>query len=203
MAETDNQDAVIESLFRYTHAITIALGHRDEDTRLHSDRVSILSVELGRHCGLRQRDLGFLRLAAALHDVGKIGIPDAVLSKAGELSDEEWDVMRKHSLIGEDIVLAIGIEGSAEAAKIIRHHHESWNGRGYPDGLAGKNIPLASRIIGVTDSYDAMAVTRPYHKPSTHDSIIKVMRAESGFKHDPELLEMFFALIEHSVYRAH
>jgi HD-GYP domain-containing protein (c-di-GMP phosphodiesterase class II) len=201
MAEIDHQDAVIESLFRYTHAITIALGHRDEDTRLHSDRVSMLSAELGRYCGLTPRELGFLRLAAALHDVGKIGVPDAVLSKPGKLDAEEWAAMRSHSVIGEDIVLAIGIEGSADAAKIIRHHHENWDGQGYPDGLAGTAIPLASRIISITDSYDAMAVTRPYHRPRTHSCIMETMQAESGRKHDPALLEMFCELIESSRYR--
>ncbi len=103
--------------------------------------------------------------------------------------------MRRHAEIGEEIVRAIGVEGSSEAAEVVRHHHERWDGSGYPDGLGGQAIPLSSRIIAITDSYDAMLVTRPYQRPRGHEEIVEVMRAESGSKFDPSLLDEFFSLL--------
>jgi HD-GYP domain-containing protein (c-di-GMP phosphodiesterase class II) len=201
MAELEGQEAVIETLSRYTQAIAVALGHRDHETRLHSDRVSLLSTELGRLCDMAPGELGILRLGATLHDVGKIGVHDAILSKAGALDPLEWDEMRQHTVIGEDIILAINIPGSEEAARIIRHHHEHFDGSGYPDGLAGEDIPLCSRIISITDSYDAMAVTRSYHRKRTHEEIMQVLFREAGIKHDPRLLDLFRGLIEQSALR--
>ena len=194
-------DELVDTLFRYTQAISVALGHRDQETRLHSDRVSQLSKAIGEGCGLSVRELGILRISASLHDVGKIGVRDAILSKQGKLDDSERAEMSLHSEIGEDIILATHIEGAAEAAPAIRHHHEHFDGRGYPDGLAGEDIPVAARIIAIADSYDAMAVSRPYHKKRKHAEIMEILHAESGSKHDPALLRIFCSLIENSSFR--
>lgn len=202
MRDMWQQDKLVNALSRYTNAISVALGYRDNATRLHSDRVCQLSDAIGSHCKLSARELGILHISAALHDVGKIGVPDAVLSKPGMLDQAERGVMQRHSPIGQDIVLATGIDGADEAARIIRHHHEHFDGKGYPDQLAGEAIPIASRIIAIADSYDAMAVTRPYHKPRSHTEIMGVLAAESGNKHDPELLRIFSSLIEESRFRA-
>lgn len=196
------QDGLVETLYRYTQAISVALGHRDHETRLHSERVSKLSMALGERCGLSAHELGILHIGASLHDVGKIGIRDAILSKPGQLSDAERSEMNRHSEIGEDIILATGIEGAAEAARVIRHHHEHFDGSGYPDNLAGSAIPLASRIISLTDSYDAMAVTRTYHRQRSHAEIMQVLTKELGSKHDPALFPLFCEIIAHNPLRA-
>ena len=110
--------------------------------------------------------------------------------------------MKRHSVIGEDLLLATDIEGIASIAKVVRHHHEWFGGSGYPDGLRGAEIPLAARIISVVDAYDAMAVTRPYHRARDHDEVMKVLDQEAGTKFDPELVSMLGAVLEHSDLRA-
>lgn len=186
------------SLYRYTKALSVALGHRDAMTRMHSDRVVALSLGMGAHCGLASDELETLRVAAAFHDIGKIGIPDAVLLKPNHLERAERDCMQKHSEIGQEILLATDLDGAETAAQVIRHHHEHFDGAGYPDKLSGEQIPIAARIIAITDSYDAMAVTRSYHAAKGHAVIVEILRSESGTKHDPELSRMFLQYIETS-----
>lgn len=183
-------------------ALTVALGERDLHTRIHSERVVQLSAELGRQIDLSARELELLALGAQFHDLGKIGIPDRILRKPTAFDDEEWECMKQHAAIGERIVLAIGDERSPEVARIVRHHHEHFDGSGYPDGLRGTDIPLFSRIVMLTDSYDAMAVTRPYHQARKHQAVMDILVSESGNKHDPDLLHAFFAVIEKSGMRA-
>lgn len=197
-----SSDEIFESLYQYTHAISIALDHRDHQTRLHSERVSELSVELGQFCELSPWEMSVLRVAASLHDVGKIGVKDAILGKADALDADEWALMKEHSVIGESIILAINTPSAKEASKVIRHHHEHFDGSGYPDGLCGDEIPLSSRIISITDSYDAMAVTRSYHRQRSHDEIMVILAKEAGYKHDPRILEIFRKLIVDSPHRA-
>lgn len=188
----------LDSFQRYTKALPVALGYRDQLTRLHSDRVVGLAVEIGEHYGLMSGDLDILRISAAFHDIGKIGTPDHILLKAAPFDDNEWATMKMHAVIGEQIIIATELEGSNEAALIIRHHHEHWHGQGYPDALAGEEIPLCSRIISIADSYDAMAVTRSYHRARNHRQIMDILDQESGDKHDPQLMELFRAMIERS-----
>jgi HD-GYP domain-containing protein (c-di-GMP phosphodiesterase class II) len=183
------------ALLRYTKALSVALGFRDMYTRIHSDRVLAISEQIGERCGLSEKELGTLRIGAAFHDIGKIGIPDEILLKPGRLDDDEIEKMKKHAEVGERIMAAIELEGSAEAAVIIRHHHERWDGTGYPDGLAGEAIPLCSRIIGIADSYDAMALSRAYHPGKSHDETMAIMREETGQKHDPALMRIFVEII--------
>lgn len=183
-------------------SLTVALGERDNNTRLHSDRVVRLSTELGCHLGLSDSELEVLALGAQFHDIGKIGIPDSILSKPSAFEATEWACMKQHPLIGERIVLAIGAERSPDVAQIVRHHHEYFDGSGYPDGLKGSAIPLYSRIISLADSYDAMAIARPYHKARQHQAVMDILVSEGGIKHDPDLLNAFCVVIEKSGMRA-
>ncbi len=157
------EDQIYNSLLKYTKALSVALGYRDLLTRLHSERVRGLSAAIGKSCGLSRKEFNTLNIAASFHDIGKIGIPDHILLKPSKLDEDEWQIMKQHSEIGEKIILSIDLEGAPQAARLIRHHHEHYDGRGYPDKLSGEDIPICSRIISIADSYDAMAVTRSYH----------------------------------------
>lgn len=185
-----------------THSLTVALGERDAHTRLHSERVVRLAIELGQAIGLSENEVELLALGAQFHDIGKIGIPDKVLGKPSAFEAIEWECMKQHPVIGERIILAIGAEDAADVARIVRHHHENFNGSGYPDGLGGNGIPLLSRIVSITDNYDAMATARPYHKARSHRTVMDILTSEVGTKHDPDLLHTFCHLIEHSEMRA-
>ena len=183
-------------------SLATALGARDEHTRLHSDRVVQLSIELGLHIELSEQELELLTLGAQFHDLGKIGIPDVVLRKPAAFEQAEWECMKQHAVIGEQIILAMNGQKSPEIARTVRHHHEHFDGSGYPDGLRGMEIPLYSRIISLTDSYDAMVETRPYHRSRQHREVMDILHGESGGKHDPDLLHVFCQVIEQSSMRA-
>jgi HD-GYP domain-containing protein (c-di-GMP phosphodiesterase class II) len=182
-------------LWKFTRALSMALGLRDSSTLHHSDRVQDLARQLGQRCGLDPEALAILEIAAAFHDIGKIGIRDAVLMKPAQLDEGEWELMRQHADMGARIIAATGLEGATEAAAVIRHHHERYDGSGYPDGLAGEDIPLLSRIISIVDAYDAMAVTRAYHHGRTHAAVLEVLQRETGRKFDPRLMALFRELV--------
>lgn len=187
---------IFDTLFRYTKALSVALGYRDLMTRLHSERVRDLSVMVGTEYGLANSDIGELKISSSFHDIGKIGIPDKILLKPSSFDEDEWKIMKQHSEIGEQIILATEFNGSERAALDIRHHHEHFDGGGYPDGLAGESIPIGSRIISIADSYDAMAIVRPYHRARNHHEIMEIMHGETGKKFDPQLMEIFCRCIE-------
>ena len=195
-------DPADDALYKYTRALSVALGYRDLMTRLHSDRVLALAEAMGQRCRLSREELSLLKFAAAFHDIGKIGIADHILMKPAKLDADEWVRMRQHAVIGENILLATELEGSRDIAWIIRHHHEHYDGQGYPDGLSGEDIPILARIISIVDCYDAMAVTRSYHRKRTHGEVMEVLRDETGSKHDPGLMHIFTELIENSELRA-
>lgn len=195
------EDPTYRALHRYTKALSVALGYRDLYTRVHSDRVVSLSEEIGVRMGMSEQELGILKISATFHDIGKIGIPDHILLKPGRLNDGETEEMQKHAEVGANIVIATELEGAELAARIIRHHHERWDGAGYPDGLAGDAIPLCSRIIGIADSYDAMSTTRAYHPAKAHSEIMRVFGEETGAKHDPAVMAVFCEVIEKSPFR--
>ena len=178
------------------YSLSVALGERDQGTRKHCDRVIRLSVALGEHLSLSGEELTRLMMGARLHDIGKIGIPDRILSKPAAFEADEWECMKQHPLIGERIVQSMGGEHAEAVADIVRHHHERFDGTGYPDGLRGTDIPLLSRIISLADCYDAMLEPRPYHKARSHQTVMDILSSESGAKHDPDLLHAFSALIE-------
>jgi HD-GYP domain-containing protein (c-di-GMP phosphodiesterase class II) len=189
------------ALIQFAGALSAALLERDAYTRLHSDRVMNISVALGESAKLNAKELMLLKTASALHDIGKIGIPDEILLKPGNLNQVERKTMNSHCERGQNILLSIEHVGADVIGGVVRHHHEHFDGSGYPDGLAAEDIPFFSRIIAVADSYDAMATRRVYHNPMSHREIIDVMRRESGNKHDPYLFSKFIWLIETSSFR--
>lgn len=191
----------ISALTKLSAVLGAALHERDAYTCLHGDRVMQVALAVGRSVGLNSQELGRLRAAALLHDVGKIGIPDEVLLNPGALDSAQLAIMRSHSERGEKILRAIPGEDADLVAEAVRHHHEEFDGSGYPDRLGGENIPVLSRIISITDNYDAMASRRVYHRPRDHEYIIGVMHEESGQKHDPYLLSKFMNVIERSPLR--
>ncbi len=189
------------SLASMSRALSVALGERDLRTLGHSERVVKLSTELAIHLEFTEREVNQLILGAEFHDLGKIGIPDHVLHKPAAFDQNEWDCMKLHPIIGERIIRAIGCEQSAEIALIVRHHHEHFDGSGYPDKLVGTDIPVFARIISLADCYDAVSEPRPYHKARQHSDIMDLLESESGSKHDPDLLHAFSAMIEKSTLR--
>jgi two-component system cell cycle response regulator len=137
-------------------------------------------------------DLVHIRLAAELHDIGKIAIPDAILQKPGELDESEWEFVRQHPLVGERIIAAA--PALREAARLVRSSHERWDGSGYPDGLAGEDIPLGSRIIAICDAFNAMIGARPYRRGISEEMALEQLRRCAGTQFDPELVRVFFAV---------
>ncbi|MFH2133966.1 MAG: HD domain-containing phosphohydrolase [Pseudomonadota bacterium] len=194
-------DPAMKVLYAYTRALSVALDYRDQPTRLHSERVRDLSAAIAVCHGLAGADLEAVLIAASFHDIGKIGVPDHILMKTEPFTPDEWEKMQMHAAIGADIIAATGITEAERASRVIRHHHEHFDGSGYPDKLVGTAIPICSRIISIADSYDAMAVTRSYHPPRTHDEIMVILRDETGIKHDPDVMKTFYKVIESDSFR--
>jgi len=180
----------------------VALDERDQLTSRHCSRVAGLSLELGQACSLSESDLRILRTAASFHDVGKIGVPDTVLLKVTPFTEDDWAIMKTHSVKSERIILAAGLDDGEVIGLIARHHHERYDGTGYPDGLAREAIPIMARIVALADTYDAMARTRVYRHAMPHDQIMHALCDEQGRQHDPYLFRQLAALIDGSRYKA-
>jgi two-component system, cell cycle response regulator len=169
------------------------LAEREPELRAHVADVSSLAVRLGLRLGLAQEELEELRLAAELHDVGKLAIPDVVLQKAGPLDPTEWGFIHSHTLIGQRILS--GAPALRPVSVIVRSTHENWDGTGYPDGLAGEAIPLAARIIAVCDAYSAMTSDRPYREARTPDEAIAELRRCAGRQFDRQVVDLVCAVL--------
>jgi putative two-component system response regulator len=171
-------------------ALALAVEQRDQQTSGHCQRLALISVALGYHLGLKGPDLETLYRGGFLHDIGKVGIPDSILLKPGKLDAEEWVVMRSHPTRGEEICRPM--KSLAPVLPIIRHHHERWDGYGYPDGLRGEQIPISARILQISDIYDALISARPYKRAYTTDEAMGILRQESdsGWR-DPKLVRTF------------
>ena len=165
--------------------ITSALDARDPYTGNHSRRVSDMACDLCHVLGMPEDITREIHIAGHLHDIGKIGIPDKVLLKPGRLNDEEWELMKQHSKIGADILA--GAPKFARIAAIILHHHERFDGKGYPFGAKGEEIPLGSRIIAVCDSIDAMASSRAYRGALPLETVRSEIEKNSGLMYDPDV----------------
>lgn len=187
---------------RVARTLATALGERDEGTRAHCERVVALADMLGTACKLSRTELRVLHVAACLHDIGKLGVPDEVLHNPGPLDAAGWAVMRTHPERGQRILSTLGLDHADAVGLVIRHHHEQFNGEGYPDRIAGESIPVVSRIIAMADSYDAIATRRVYRDARPHHHTMETLEAERGRKLDPWLFDRFAALIEHSPLRA-
>lgn len=191
------------SVLKLSAVLDNALRQRDAYTRLHSDRVMALANGIGLELGLTRQELDVLELGACLHDIGKIVVPDVVLLKPSRLNDDELTIMRQHPVVGGELIAAYEHPRAELVSKVVRHHHEWFNGEGYPDKLAGEGIPLLSRIVTLVDNYDAMSVRRVYQGARPHDEIIRIMHSESGTKLDPDILASFMRVIEKPEYQGY
>jgi len=185
-----------------TVALVRALLERDQNTGEHCNRTHALSLELGRAAALSSAGLASLGLAAQLHDIGKIGIPDRVLLKPGRLAPNELAVMKTHPQRGHDILAVVPDESLAAVAEAVLRHHEGFDGSGYPGGLKGEEIPATARIIAIVDGYDALATDRPYHRGKDHRAIMRILFEDNSGKYDPYFVGKFAAFIEWSGYRS-
>jgi diguanylate cyclase (GGDEF)-like protein len=168
-------------------ALASALQERDRYTGEHSESVVDLTARVGDALALDSEEISRVRTAALLHDIGKVGVPDEILHKPGPLSEREWETMRQHPAIGERILRAI--PGLGAVARIVRHEHERWDGKGYPDNLAGAAIPVGSRIILACDAYHAMTSDRPYRKAMQHAEAMAELTGNAGTQFDPEVVQ--------------
>ncbi|MES1951792.1 two-component system [Salinisphaera sp. S4-8] len=176
------------------------LGHaghyNDTDTGVHIWRMAYYTTELARAYGLSAEQLHLIELAAPLHDTGKIGISDTILRKPGKLDAEEWRIMQTHTRIGHDILAKSRAPGFKMAAEIALHHHEKWDGNGYPDGLAGEQISIPARLTAIADVFDALTTTRPYKAAWPVERARDTMLGEAGRHFDPEMIAVFDSIFE-------
>jgi response regulator RpfG family c-di-GMP phosphodiesterase len=179
------------------NSLVTTIEAKDPYTREHSQRVTDYAMELARFIGLGEDKIEMVNFAGMLHDIGKIGVRDEILTKSGKLTSEEYEMIKMHPDIGERIVKPLGLV--AEELGIIRHHHERFDGGGYPDGIAGENIPLLARIVGVTDAFDAMTTTRSYRKALPVESALEEMRKFAGTQFDPDIVHVWIQAVEQNV----
>jgi putative nucleotidyltransferase with HDIG domain len=189
-AELDQALDSLEQAYRTTlQALTAALETRDAETHGHSERVVTYSLRLGREYGLTTANMKALEFGSLLHDIGKIGVPDAILRKPAKLTDEEWVRMREHPLHGQQILR--GIDFLKGAAKVVAQHHEKWDGSGYPLGLKAEDIDICARIFSVADAFDAITSDRVYRKGRPYEAAALELNEWAGRQFDPKVVEAF------------
>ncbi len=176
------------------HRLSIASEFKDEGTAEHIRRMSNYCAIIALHLGLPPREVELIHNASPMHDVGKIGIPDAIILKPDRLNADEWDTMQQHSIIGARILSGSSSELLQVGELIAMSHHEKWDGTGYPQGLAGKDIPLYGRICAVADVFDALTSRRPYKEAFSNEKAFTIMAESRGTHFDPEILDVFFKL---------
>jgi len=180
------------SFFNAITALAYALEAKDKYTSGHSQRVTEISVAVARELGMPPDGIGKIRLAGLVHDIGKIGVKESVLSKPGKLTDKEYEHIKSHCDVGERILTPI-VEDE-EILKAVRHHHERYDGRGYPDGLCGEQIPLGARILAVADAYDALTLERPYREAMSAETAFAEIERGKGTQFDPEVADAFLRI---------
>ena len=190
---------IYENLFSTLYAFVETIEARDPYTKQHSTRVTHYAVSIAKAIGCSQEEIDVLNVSGNLHDIGKIGIPDNILLKPGKLTDAEYEIIKKHSSIGSNIIGHFNMW--TDEQKIIKHHHERWDGRGYPDGLSGEEIPFLSRILSVADVYDALTSDRSYRKRLSDDVAIGMIRENSGSQFDPKIVDVFLKFYEQGKIR--
>ena len=185
-----------ESSLEAIETLNATVDAKDPYTAGHSQRVQRIALAIGGELGLARDRMKALRHGALLHDIGKIGVPDVILTKPATLTPAEYDVIKRHPVDGARIVEKLG--RLRAAVPLIRHHHERWDGRGYPDGLAGDAIPLEAAIVGLSDAWDAMTTDRPYHRALTLEEAVEEIRAGRGTQFAPAVVDAFFAALGRS-----
>jgi HD-GYP domain-containing protein (c-di-GMP phosphodiesterase class II) len=174
-------------------ALIAAVAERDSYTGQHSRGVVVAAGQVARLLGLSEEEVSDVERVALLHDIGKLGVPDSILHKSGPLDAEEWEVMRRHPLVGERLIAKV--PGLAHLAPALRAEHERWDGSGYPDGLAGEQIPISSRITFVCDAYDAMTSDRPYRAALPAATARAEIRSQAGSQFCPRSASALLALL--------
>jgi putative nucleotidyltransferase with HDIG domain len=175
-------------------ALAAAIDAKDPYTKGHSERVAETSVGLAQELDLSDKEIENIEYTALLHDIGKIGISDNILGKNSSLTDKEFDKIKEHPVMGAKIVEPVDfLKNSYEA---IYHHHEKYNGKGYPDGLKEEDIPLSARIIAVADAYDAMGSDRPYRKKLSKDKILRELKDQAGKQFDPGIVKALISVLD-------
>jgi putative nucleotidyltransferase with HDIG domain len=189
---------IYDNLFSTLFGFVAALEVRDLYTRKHSTRVAQYGQMIAEEMGCTEKELDVINFAGSLHDIGKIGIRDDILLKPGRLTDDEYEKIKEHPSIGAEIISKMGLW--EEETEIIRHHHERYDGKGYPDGLKEKQIPKLSRILSVADCYDAMASDRSYRKKMEKNIVLDIIRENSGTQFDPQAVEAFLRIADQEVF---
>lgn len=188
----DLQEAYLDTI----HRLALAAEHKDEDTGDHILRISRYTAFLAEKLGLPPDEVQNIRYAAPMHDVGKIGTPDHILLKSGKLTDQEFDLMKMHTTIGAKILGNSKAKILQVAEQIALSHHEKWNGKGYPRGLSGENIPLVGRIVALADTFDALTSKRPYKEPYPVAIALEIIKKERGQHFDPDVTDVFLENID-------
>ena len=178
------------------HRLVIAAEYKDEDTGDHIARISRYSALMAEKLGMSPKQVKDILYAAPMHDVGKIGIPDGILMKSGKSTDEEFALIKTHTTIGAKILGNSRAKLLQFAQQIALSHHEKWNGEGYPQGLAGEDIPLAARIVGLLDVFDALTSRRPYKDPYPIEVACAIIEKERGQHFDPHLVDVFLENVD-------
>jgi len=186
-------DQQLENTEQVIFTLAAAVEAKDPTTGDHLKRMSDYAVRLGQALDLNEHQLMILRYGGILHDIGKVGVSEAILCKPGSLTEPEWDEIRQHPVIGERICAPLRF--SHEVGPMIRHHHERWDGQGYVDWLSGDEIPLLARVISVLDAFDAMSHDRPYRKALPPDEVVRQLSEGAGKQWDPDITGTFLDLL--------
>jgi putative nucleotidyltransferase with HDIG domain len=189
--ETSNRHAeqMADLHLRTIEALAIAIDAKDEVTHDHVHRVQLYATEMAKLFGLSEPEIEALKAGALLHDIGKLAVPDYILNKPGPLTPAEFDRMKVHTIVGAEILERVGFP--YPVVPVVRHHHERWDGRGYPDGLKGEQIPMTARILMVVDCFDAVREDRQYRKAMTREQAIELLKSGSATMYDPEVVRVF------------
>jgi HD-GYP domain-containing protein (c-di-GMP phosphodiesterase class II) len=198
--QPQQEDSLLESHvgFKLENILDHILAVRDNYTREHCRRVVALAESIGTQMALSPHQMNILSLASGFHDIGKIGIPDRILLKKGSLTGEEYEVVKEHPMIGSNMLRCLGHPLLDEVADCILHHHERWDGEGYPHRLAGEAIPVLSRIVSVVDAYDAMTMRRSYRQPLAKTEALKKIATLCGIQFCPSAVSALLTVLAES-----
>lgn len=183
---------LIDNLYEIIYILSEITETRSLETGEHVKRVGKTTKIIAKNLEFDKKDLEYIETAAMLHDIGKIGIPDNILNKPGKLNDDEWEIMKNHTIIGYKILSSVNNPLFKMAANIALNHHENWDGSGYPNGLKGEEIPLEARIVSIVDVYDALSSDRVYRKAWSKEKVLDFIKKNKGIKFDPKIVQVFF-----------